>query len=176
MEQEKQFRIALVSDMHGNWQVMAEAMKQNISAEGPIDYIMCMGDYASDGRQLERELGVSAYVVHGNCDALSNELEEQIVELGEWKFLICHGHRYNVKKNLQAIYYRGLELNVDFVLYGHTHQAVYEENDAVTLINPGAAEDWNLRFNTASWGLLTLPEKKSEKFLRKYEKKACQTL
>ncbi len=102
-----------------------------------------------------------------------------LIELGEWRFLLSHGHRYKVKHDLQTIYYRGLETDVDFVLYGHTHQAIEQvehlNNKDLVLINPGAADDMSLRFNRASWGLLTLPEKKSENFLRKYEKKACQT-
>ncbi len=53
-QEQKQMRIAIVSDMHGNWPVVAESIKQNIKAEGTIDYLMCLGDYAADGRQLEK--------------------------------------------------------------------------------------------------------------------------
>lgn len=164
-------KIAIVSDTHGNWPVVAEAIR----AEGEIDYLMFLGDYAGDGHQLEKTLQVPAYIVCGNCDGFCSDAEEQLIELGGWRFFICHGHRYNAKQTLQALYYRGLEQQADFVLYGHTHQAVYEEG-AVTLINPGAVSSMNLRFDTASWGLLTLSDKKSENFFRKYEKKTCQNL
>ena len=164
-------KIVIVSDTHGNWPVAAEAIR----AEGSIDYLIFLGDYASDGRQLEKALQVPSFIVRGNCDTFSDELEEQLIELGEWRFFICHGHRYNVKQTLQPLYYRGLELQADFVLYGHTHQAVYEEGE-VTLINPGAVCGVNLRMDNASWGLLTLSEKKSENIFRKYEKKTCQNL
>ena len=42
-------KIVIVSDTHGNWPVAAEAIR----AEGSIDYLIFLGDYASDGRQLE---------------------------------------------------------------------------------------------------------------------------
>lgn len=171
----KQLRIAIVSDTHDNWKVALESIKENIRAEGAIDYLVMLGDYASDGRMLEKELEIPAYIVRGNCDGFSGEAEEQVFELGGWRFFICHGHRYQVKSTYQSVYYRGQELAADFVLFGHTHQAMYEEGE-VTLINPGAVSDWNLRFNSASWGLLTLSEKKSEKFFRKYEKKTCQNI
>ena len=171
----KKIRIAIVSDTHDNWQVAAESIKENIKAEGAIDCLVMLGDYAGDGRQLERALQVPAYIVRGNCDGFSNEAEEQVFELGGWRFFICHGHRYQVKSTYQPVYYRGLELAADFVLFGHTHQAMYEEWD-VTLINPGSVSSLNLRFDSASWGLLTLSEKKSENFFRKYEKKACQNI
>ena len=171
----KNMRIAIVSDTHDNWKVAAESIKENIKAEGAIDYLVMLGDYAGDGRMLEKELGIPSYIVRGNCDGFSNEVEEQVFELGGWRFFICHGHRYQVKSTYQPVYYRGLELGADFVLFGHTHQAMYEEGD-VTLINPGSVSSFNLRFDSASWGLLTLSEKKSENFLRKYEKKTCQNI
>ena len=64
---------------------------------------------------------------------------------------------------------------MDFVLFGHTHQAVYEEGEVV-FINPGSVSPLNVALNTASWGLLTLSDKKDENFFKKYEKKACQNL
>ncbi len=179
-QQEKNIRIAIVSDTHDHWPVVLDSIRQCIHDEGKIDYLMFLGDYAADGRQLEQALKIPAYVVRGNCDGFSGEQEEQLIELGGWSFFICHGHRYDVKRNLQNIYYRGMELGVDFVLYGHTHQAEYQEEDAekgqITLINPGAVDNLHLRFDAASWGLLTLSEKKSENFFKKYEKRACQTL
>ena len=131
------------------------------------------GDHASDGRHLEQALVISAFIVRGNCDACEDAPEEQLVELGGWKLLLCHGHRYHVKQNLQSIYYRGLEAGADIVLFGHTHQAIYEAG-AVTLINPGSVSSRNLALDTASWGLLTLSDKKEENFFITYEIKACQ--
>ena len=163
-------KIAVVSDTHGNWLPVKEA----IEAAGGVDYLMFLGDHASDGRQLEKTLQIPAYIVRGNCDDFSDGLEEQLVELDGWRFLLCHGHRYQVKDNLQRIYFRGLEQQVDFVLFGHTHQFLYEEGD-VTLLNPGSASRMNMVLNADSWVLLTLSAKKEKNFLKKYEKKACQS-
>lgn len=41
-------KIAVVSDTHGNWLPVKEA----IEAAGGVDYLMFLGDHASDGRQL----------------------------------------------------------------------------------------------------------------------------
>lgn len=163
-------KIAVVSDTHGNWLPVKEA----IEAAGGVDYLMFLGDYASDGRQLEEHLQIPAYIVRGNCDEFADEPEEQLVELNGWRFLLCHGHRYQVKHNLQQLYFRGLEQQADFVLFGHTHQFLYEEGE-VTLLNPGSASQFNIALNADSWVLLTLSGKKDEKFFKKYEKKACQT-
>lgn len=162
-------KLAIVSDTHGNWPLVRDAIRR----EADVDYLLFLGDHASDGRQLQQALGIPAFIVRGNCDACEDAPEEQLVELGGWKLLICHGHRYHVKQNLQSIYYRGLEAGADIVLFGHTHQAIYEAG-AVTLINPGSVSSRNLALDTASWGLLTLSDKKEENFFIKYEKKACQ--
>ena len=174
MKSMEQYKIAIVSDTHGNWQRALEEIKK----ESGITHFVFLGDHARDGEQLAKALGVPAYVVRGNCDNSSDGVEEQIITLGDWRILICHGHRYQVKQTLQSIYYRGVELGVEFVLYGHTHIAMYEPGE-VTLINPGSMSEGNMLMRNASWGVLTLPfekpEEKNENFFGKYEKKTCQT-
>ena len=170
MAYEEPFKLAIVSDTHGNWRMTADQIKK----EQGISHLIFLGDYAEDGERLADVLQLPAFVVRGNCDAPYDGTEEQIVSLGSWRLLICHGHQYQVKQNLQNIYYRGLELGVDYVLYGHTHIAVYEPGD-VTLINPGSMSNANVRMGNASWGVLALPVEKNENFFGKYEKKTCQT-
>lgn len=163
-------RIAVVSDTHGNWPMVVDA----IAKEGIVDCLIFLGDHAADGRQLQKKLQIPAYIVRGNCD-LDDTPEELLVELLGWRLLLCHGHRYQVKNGLQKLYYRGLEQQADLVLFGHTHEAYLEEGE-VTLINPGSVSERNLRWNRASWGLLTLSEKGTEKNSKKYEKKTCQNV
>lgn len=162
-------KIAIVSDTHSNWPPVLEAIQQ----ETGVDFLFFLGDHAIDGKQLQKQLQIPAFIVRGNCDSAETGPQEQLVELGGWSFLLCHGHQYGVKQNLQRIYNRGLELQVDFVLFGHTHQALYEEQE-LTIINPGSVSSLNMSMNTAFWGLLTLSDKKEENFFKKYEKKACQ--
>lgn len=162
-------KIAVVSDTHGNWQLIEKALQ-----EEPVDYLMFLGDNAEDGRQLERSLGIPAFIVQGNCDYSDPAPVERMVELGGWQFLLCHGHSCFVKENLTWLWAEARDRKVDFALYGHTHQAFYEERDGITVINPGAVSMLDLVIGTASWGLLTLSDKKDENFFKKYEKKACQ--
>ena len=170
----EQFKVAIVSDTHGNWKNTAALIEQETKTQGGITHLVFLGDHAKDGVALAEYLQVPAYIVRGNCDATEDGVEEQIVALGDWRLLICHGHRYQVKQTLQNLYYRGLELGVDYALFGHTHIAIYEVGDVI-LINPGSMCERNMACNSASWGLLTLPVEKNEKNLGKYEKNTCQT-
>lgn len=182
MEQENmQYNIAIVSDTHGNWHKAVEELQKEMQSGVDITHLVFLGDHAEDGAEMAKVLEVPGYIVRGNCDygaAAGQFPEEQIISIGDWRLFICHGHRYQVKQTLQNIYYRGLELGVDYVLYGHTHIAVYEPG-MVTLINPGSMSEGNILMKSASWGLLTLPvekpEEKNENFFGKYEKKTCQT-
>ena len=166
-EQHDLYKIAMVSDTHGNWQAAADA----IGKEDGITHLVFLGDHAKDGEALAEALQLPAFVVRGNCDYAEDGVEEQIIALGDWRILICHGHRYQVKTNLHNLYYRGLELQVDYALFGHTHIAIYEEGE-VSLINPGSMSAANMMQRTAYWGLLTLPAKrpaeKNENFFVKY--------
>lgn len=58
-------KIAVVSDTHDNWPLVAQAIKQ----DGAVDYLIFLGDYASDGKQLAKALQVPAFIVRGNCDS-----------------------------------------------------------------------------------------------------------
>ena len=144
-------KIAVVSDTHGNWQLIEKALR-----EEPVDYLMFLGDNAEDGRQLERSLGIPAFIVQGNCDYSDPAPVEQMVELGGWQFLLCHGHSCFVKENLTWLWAEARDRKVDFALYGHTHQAFYEERDGITVINPGAVSMLDLVIGTASWGAFDL--------------------
>ena len=128
-------KIAVVSDTHGNWPMVAEA----IGKEGSVDCLIFLGDHAADGRQLQKKLQIPAYIVRGNCD-LDDAPEELLVELLGWRLLLCHGHRYQVKNGLQKLYYHGLEQQADIVLFGHTHVAYCEQlEDGLWVMNPGAS-------------------------------------
>lgn len=170
MEQYIHYKIAIVSDTHGNWKRAVEEIQKELG----ITHFVFLGDYARDGEAIAEALEIPAYIVRGNCDNMSDGLAEQNISLGEWKIFICHGDRYGVKSGLQNIYYRGEELGADFVLYGHTHISVYEPGN-VTLINPGSLSERNFLMKNASWGILTLSAEKNENFFVKYEKKTCQT-
>ena len=163
-------RAAIVSDTHGNWEKIAEEIKKE-----NVDCLFFLGDHARDGKKMESFLKIPAYIVRGNCDRIEDGDAEQIVELGGWKIFLCHGHHYHVKEQLQTLFYRGLELGVDIILYGHTHRAYYEETDGLTIINPGSVSRENMYLGDASWGILTLSENKFEKNLKKYEKRGCKT-
>ena len=46
--------------------------------------------------------------------------------------------KYGVKYGYNSIFYRAKELDVDIVLFGHSHIPIIEECDGIILMNPGS--------------------------------------
>ena len=160
-------KIAIVSDTHGRWQ----AVRQALAAEEGLDYLFFLGDVDKDGQALAQALDLPAYIVRGNCDEFSQQAAESSVNLDGVHFLLCHGDRYQVKNTLTPLRLRGEEMGADIVCFGHTHQPLYEEGTPI-LLNPGSAAKPRLPDQSPSWGLLEITDDPAlGKKVKKYEKK-----
>ncbi|MDR3596584.1 metallophosphoesterase [Clostridium sp.] len=126
--------IAVVSDTHrmGKYINLAkEVVKQ-------ADILIHLGDNIEDVEVLERGFGGKVYAVAGNCDYSSKYPKEGIIEVNGKKIFFTHGDLYGVKSSMNNIYYRGRELSVDIVLFGHTHQQMIEKEQGIIFMNPGS--------------------------------------
>ncbi len=127
-------RFLVFADSHGVRHPMRELYRKY-----PNDGIIHLGDHIADARwMLEWTDGHPVYGVRGNCDYGDPDPEEQVLELGGVKLLLCHGHRYGVKSGMGALIARAKALGVQGVLYGHTHAPFMEEREGILVMNPGA--------------------------------------
>ncbi|MGL4992443.1 MAG: metallophosphoesterase [Sarcina sp.] len=126
--------ILVVSDTHNNKNELNRILK--ISNDS--DCIFHLGDNISDARYLQKNFNGTVYMVKGNCDYNEVGDVEQIVELKGKKFLLTHGDRYGVNYGLDKIFYRGLELEVDMIIFGHIHRKVYTKEGGICILNPGS--------------------------------------
>ena len=127
-------KIAVISDSH-NVNSAVQAVKPYIK---DVDIVLHLGDGAADIKDITRGFKGGVYAVKGNCDFLLDYPNERVIEVLDKKILMCHGHLYNVKMNLNTIFYRGKELGVDIVLFGHSHLCIIEKKDGLLLMNPGS--------------------------------------
>lgn len=126
--------IAIVSDSHCNRESI-ERVKKKISV---ADVLLFLGDGERDLRDICDGFKGDVYAVRGNCDISGLYPEEQVIELGDRKIFMCHGHRYGVKLGYNSIFYRGKELGADIVLFGHSHLPIIEHEAGMILMNPGS--------------------------------------
>lgn len=129
-------RIGVISDTHGNLYMAQKAIKQM----GKIDLLLHAGDHYQDALLLEQELTIPVKSVKGNCDYGADAEGEKIIELAEIgvKIFLTHGHKYGVKSGLNRLFYRGLELGADIIIFGHTHIPFYQQEGKMHLLNPGS--------------------------------------
>lgn len=127
-------RILLVSDSHGN----VDFIKENIARIGKIDRVFHLGDYARDVGKIKEILDLPIDLVKGNNDIFDRHEEEKIIHHEGVTIFMTHGHKYGVYKGTDRLYYKGLEVGADLVLYGHTHLYNYDDKSDVIILNPGS--------------------------------------
>lgn len=123
----------VISDSHGRQAAIGKLLP--LFAEN--DYIVHLGDGASDMREIAAQYPEKTYVVKGNCD-FSRGIGELVLEAEGVRMLLCHGHAYGVKSGIGRLAAHAKELGCSVALYGHTHRAAIEEQDGVLCINPGS--------------------------------------
>lgn len=151
MTTKPEIRAAVFSDSHGSVSKMTEAVRRVRP-----DVIIHLGDYERDGQTLRAEFpGTPFYAVRGNCDIGGRAPDRDIVPLGPVKAFITHGHLYNVKwGRFDSLVYAAQEQGAKIAMFGHTHEADYEELGGVKLINPGTAGSGTRR----TWALIEVYE------------------
>lgn len=127
-------KLIIISDTHGA--IGAVESLAPLVAEN--DYLVHLGDGAGDLRSFWRAYPDKIYQCAGNCDFHSPMPQEDVLEVESVRIFYCHGHTYGVKTDLESLAQAAKKHDCQIALYGHTHQALIEEIDGVTLINPGA--------------------------------------
>lgn len=130
-------KIIIVSDSHGQnhnlWSVLQK--------EKPYDMVIHCGDYQDRESELVKHAGCDVHLVAGNMDYNDDFPLEKLVTLGSHKALVVHGHKYSLYAGLQKLYYRAMEVEADYVIYGHLHVPSIETYAGVTFLNPGSITD-----------------------------------
>lgn len=145
-------RIIVLSDTHGNNREFLDA----IMYDRRPDMIIHLGDYVDDGKKIAKIIGVPSMIVKGNGDFGNEYREEEIISLNDKKIFLTHGHRYGVRYGLDNIIYRGMELNVDMVLFGHTHIPVNIKEENMIILNPGSPSFPRGLFADKTFGIIDI--------------------
>jgi len=130
-------KILVCSDSHNT----VKPIKKTVEALRP-DLILHLGDHDYDTVVLADAFPyIPLRVVCGNCDyGSSNPIVMDFMAAGK-RIVMTHGHRYHVKQGLASLIDMGQEANADLLLFGHTHQAYYEQIGTMYICNPGSAAE-----------------------------------
>lgn len=130
-------RILVLSDSHGREDNMLRAVEK--TAPGLIIHL---GDCVRDTDCLESAYpSIPLWRVRGNCDFGSQMPESGLEEVDGVRIFFAHGHRHNVKINMDSfcnsVCFSGARLG----LYGHTHRARWNQIGGMEILNPGSIGD-----------------------------------
>ncbi len=132
-------KILVISDTHGEIDLAEKALKRHTD----IKTVIHLGDYFRDAQRLENIFSdVRFEYIYGNSDFMIGDTPaEKMLEFEGKKIFITHGHRYSVKWDYEKLEKKAVELNVDLLMFGHTHIAELIEKDKYILLNPGSISD-----------------------------------
>jgi len=122
-------KVVVMSDNHGQ-SVMIEKVKV---WEKDADQFVHCGDSEAKSEALQ---GWNA--VKGNNDWMSTLPEEEIFEVGSFRFYLCHGHRlpfFNRDEYILEILRR---TKCQIFLFGHSHVPEHKDIHGYHIINPGS--------------------------------------
>lgn len=108
-----------------------------IERESP-DVLIFLGDGLRDLKGLSVPTNCRVYAVRGNCDFGADEPELRLLNLGNVRILMVHGHRYAVKNSLLRLGLLSQEHRADITLYGHTHRQDAQWVDQRLVLCPGS--------------------------------------
>ena len=132
-------RLVVVSDSHGSWGNLFEAINRESSA----DAVYFLGDGYKEFDELACAYSEKFFFigVRGNCDFSCNLPEKDIRTLENAKIYATHGYMEKVKFGLFDLEERAKEANCNLVLFGHTHQPLKQYKDGIHYFNPGSVRE-----------------------------------
>ncbi len=127
-------KILILSDSHGDlWRI-----KRILDIEQDFDAVFHLGDLVRDAGFIAKTIRKPVYYVKGNCDGVAKGDYEKTLTIEDVTMTLLHGHRYEVKSSPLTLYLLAKEKGVNIVFFGHTHEPFLQEEDGITLCNPGA--------------------------------------
>lgn len=155
-------RILIISDTHGYTDNVINYIKSNKKP----DMIFHLGDYVKDGIKIGNKFDIPIKIVRGNGDYMEEDFNyDEIIQLKDKKMLLTHGHRYNVSFSMDRLFYKGKELGVDYIFFGHTHIPSITRLENIVFINPGSPYLPRTRDKRKTLGIIDIGDVVEEKII-----------
>ncbi len=124
----------IVSDTHGRDVNYLNVVQKH----GKLDMVIHLGDVEGSEQTIREAAGCPVEMVAGNNDFFSNLPSEKTLQIGRYRVMITHGHRYYIGMGNEMIKEEAIAQGMDIVMYGHTHKPVIEISSGIIAINPGS--------------------------------------
>lgn len=157
-------RILVISDTHRK----NDNYLNVIQKVGKLDMVIHLGDVEGSEYTIEEAAGCPVEMVAGNNDFFSNLPSEKTLQIGRYRVMITHGHRYYIGMGNEMLKEEAIAHGVDIVMYGHTHKPVIDISDNIVAINPGSLSYPRQENRRPSYIIMEIDEKGEANFSLHY--------
>lgn len=157
-------KILIVSDTHRKNDNYLEVLQM----EGKLDMVIHLGDVEGSEYTIQEAAGCPVEMVSGNNDFFSNFSSEKTLQIGKYRVMITHGHRYYIGMGNEMLKSEAIARGVDIVMYGHTHRPVVEISSSLIALNPGSLSYPRQENRKPSYIIMTIDDKGEADFELKY--------
>ena len=152
-------RILVISDTHKRIEYAIKV----IELIGEIDLVIHLGDLVSDAMDLKSIFpDIEFKYIRGNNDFMHTGSTYEIFNYDGFNLLLTHGHNFSVKTGIDRLLEFSKQLNIDAVLFGHTHipfKGDYQKDGKkVIILNPGTIGDFS--YLSKSYGIMEIENNK----------------
>lgn len=127
-------KILVISDTHRK----NENYLKIVEDLGAIDMVIHLGDVEGSEYTIQEAVSCPVEIVAGNNDFFSELPSEKMLQIGKYRVMITHGHRYYIGMGNEMLKREAVAAGADIVMYGHTHRPVIDISKDITAINPGS--------------------------------------
>lgn len=127
-------KILIVSDTHRKNENYLKVLQK----VGNLDMVIHLGDVEGSEYTIKEAAGCPVEMVSGNNDFFSDLPSEKTLQIGRYRVMITHGHRYYIGMGNEMLKEEAVAHGMDIVMYGHTHRPVIDISQDIIAINPGS--------------------------------------
>lgn len=127
-------KILIVSDTHGRNHNLLNTLER----VSPIDLMIHLGDLEGGEEYIRSIVPCPLELVSGNNDYFNGLPKEKMIQIGKYKVMLTHGHRYGVNFSTSGIIESAKRNEADIVMFGHTHIPMIDLSGSIWAINPGS--------------------------------------
>jgi vacuolar protein sorting-associated protein 29 len=112
---------------------------QKILVPNKMKHVLCTGNFISK-QQLDYfgTLAPNVHVVRGDFDDDPTIPEHKIINIGDFKIGLIHGHQIVPWGDEKSLAMMQRQLDVDILISGHTHKKDVKQKEDKWFINPGS--------------------------------------
>ena len=126
-------QVLIVSDSHG----VLRNLKTAIERTKP-DLVLHLGDCEQQEKAICKLAPCDVVFVRGNCDFASVSPNDRVVEVGNERVFMTHGHLHGVNRDNTGLAAAAAANDCGVALYGHTHVPEITREDGIVVVNPGS--------------------------------------